>query len=80
MWVCRSHLLRGHLSHDSEAACRDELMSRVEKTLLAAQKEMCTAFDGHVHEQVQGFVDFLTRNGSHYRYVMLLYLQTEQAN
>ena len=51
-------------------------MSRVEKTLLAAQKEMCTALDGHVHEQVQGFVDFLTRNGSHYRYVMLLYLQT----
>lgn len=67
MQMCRSYLLRGHLPHDSEAACRDELMSRVEKTLLAAQKEMCTVFDGHVHEQDQGFVNFLTQNGSQYR-------------
>ena len=65
--ICRSHLLRGHLPNTSEAACRDELMSRVEKTLLAAQTGMDTAFDDHVHEQVQGFVGFLTKNGIRYR-------------
>lgn len=51
----------------NEGACRDELRRRVARTLSAAQRDMPLVFDDHVHAQVQGFIDFLTRNGSRYR-------------
>ena len=66
-WLCSTHLLRGPLAAASMEACRTELLGRVDNTVNAAQAGMPRVFDDHVHQQVQGFIGFLTRDGSRYR-------------
>lgn len=67
IFVCRTHLLRGPLASTNEEDVRCELLARVDSTLQAAQREMPLVFDDHVHNQVQGFIAFLTRNGNRYK-------------
>ena len=65
--LCRTHLLRGPLASTNEEGVKRELLARVDNTLQAAQKDMSHVFDDHVHNQVQGFIAFLTRNGNRYK-------------
>ena len=67
MLLCRTHLLRGPLASTNDEGIRRELLARVDSTLQAAQRDMPSVFHDHVHNQVQDFVGFLTKNGSRYK-------------